>query len=238
MKEYKAVDFLVIFFVGGLSGVFFTFFVVPKLAEFGVKTAQKAVNQTIIVNKTEKLFVQEEEILDNIIEEAKKYTVYVKSKSGNLFLSSGSGVIIGSDGLIVTRKEAINAEAEIVVERNGNELEAEIIKEGNGNGLVLLKVNDKESNFPVISFSSPKVGKKVFMLGRKRGTAEDKFFINKGIIKIIDDGILETNIVENAGLISGAPLIDYSGNLVGINFIGLDGFVFSVSSDIIKEFAF
>ncbi len=238
MKKYKAVDFLVIFFVGGLSGVFFTFFVVPKLAEFGVKTAQKAVNQTIIVNKTEKLFVQEEEILDNIIEEAKKYTVYVKSKSGNLFLSSGSGVIIGSNGLIVTRKEAINAEAEIVVERNGNELEAEVIKEGNGNGLVLLKVNDKESNFPVISFSSPKVGKKVFMLGRKRGTAEDKFFINKGIIKIIDDGILETNIVENAGLISGTPLIDYSGNLVGINFIGLDGFVFSVSSDIIKEFAF
>ena len=81
--------------------------------------------------------------------------------------SSGSGVIISSDGYIVTNNHVINKAKEIEVVMNNNQVyDAELIGTDETTDLALLKI--KANNLPHISFSNSdnvKVGQWVLAVG-------------------------------------------------------------------------
>jgi len=241
MKK-NILNILLIFIIGGIAGVIFSNVLLPKLSNVGVFSniawLKNLKDQTVIINKTEELNISESEILSSVLEKNKRSEVVIKSFRNNNLISSGSGFIVSSDGLILTRIEVVSRSADkIVVVQGGDEFSAEISKSLDDYGLVLLMSN--ASNLPVVSFadsvSKTALGTKVILVGSKNGSEGMIDFVNVGVLKSIDNSILETTIKEDVARSSGTPLLDLKGNVLGINFTNSEGYVLAVSSDVIRS---
>ncbi|MEK7452816.1 MAG: trypsin-like peptidase domain-containing protein [Patescibacteria group bacterium] len=235
-------NLILIFFLGGIGGVFFSDILLPKLLSYNVfSDLAVAIGERItIVNKTENISIYESEILDNLIKKNRESLVVIKNFRDDKFISSGAGFIVSSDGLILTRREVVSDQNnDISIERDGNKFSAKIHKRLDDNGLILLKSN--ASNLPVVSFASPSdilLGNKVILIGNKINSLGNYEFVDVGFLRSIDDFILETSIQDDTNLLSGTPLLDLKGNVLGINFTNSKGDVLSVPSEVIKSFIY
>lgn len=238
------INILLILFVGGISGFLLSDVFMPKISEMpyfsDIGWLQNIKNKTVIVNKTEEVYVTESENIYKAMEKNKQSIVFVRTFQGERLLSSGIGFIVSSDGLILTRTEVVpNKENNISVTIGEQAFPAEFFKKSDEHSLVLLK--SQASNFTPVSFINGRgslLGNKVMLFGKKQVSGEAVDFVNIGIVKSAHNGIIETNIVEEVGLASGTPLVNFSGEIVGINFVNSKGNVISVSSDTIKEFIY
>ncbi|MCB5190289.1 Do family serine endopeptidase [Methylobacillus arboreus] len=138
--------------------------------------------------------------------------------------SLGSGVIVNSQGLILTNHHVIEAADEIEVALpDGRTLPARIVGTDPETDLAVLKVNVR--NLPAITFAQPgntSVGDVVLAIGNPFGVGQT---VTQGIISALGrnhlgintfENFIQTDAPINPGN-SGGALIDTEGNLVGIN---------------------
>lgn len=138
--------------------------------------------------------------------------------------SLGSGVIVNSDGLILTNQHVIEAADEIEVAlEDGRSVRARIVGSDPDTDLAVLKIDVR--NLPSITFADPKknkVGDVVLAIGNPFGVGQT---ITQGIISALGrnhlgistfESFIQTDASINPGN-SGGALIDAEGNLVGIN---------------------
>ena len=242
MKK-RILYFFSILIIGGLGGALFSNIFARNLSRFpGLSWLQlSGQDQTVIVNKTEQVFVEQSVVLKKAIDQNLPALVAIKSFYNDTLVSGGIGFVVGADGLVLTRKEWVNSAVnKISIEKEGRAFPAEVLKKDDDNGLVLLKANI--SNLPVVSFSNTEVyelGEFVFLLGTKYDpSGKAMSFINSGILKTVGGKVLDTNIDEDFKLATGAPLINAKGEVVGIAAVNSSGQVFAISSQTIKEFVF
>lgn len=138
--------------------------------------------------------------------------------------SLGSGVIVSSEGLILTNHHVIEAADEIeVAMADGRTMPARVVGADPETDLAVLKVDIK--NLPAITFARPEklsVGDVVLAIGNPFGVGQT---VTQGIISALGRSHLGINTFENfiqtdASINpgnSGGALIDTEGNLVGIN---------------------
>lgn len=144
--------------------------------------------------------------------------------------SSGSGVIISSDGYIATNNHVIENASTIEVTLNDNRMyEAEVIGTDPTTDLALLKINEKK--LPFVEFGDSDaiyVGEWVLAVGNPFGTLTST--VTAGIvsakarnINILHDqnnrqieAFIQTDAAVNRGN-SGGALVNLKGQLVGIN---------------------
>ena len=132
-------------------------------------------------------------------------------------VSSGTGCIINSNGLILTSAHVIEDGKNLQVTLfNGHTYNADIIKTNNKD-IALIKIKPKE-NLQTITFGNSetiKVGQKVLAIGNPFGFNGT---LTQGIISRIDyaKNKIQTDAAINPGN-SGGPLITTSGKVVGIN---------------------
>lgn len=137
--------------------------------------------------------------------------------------SLGSGVVVRSDGYILTNNHVIAQADQIVVGLyDGRRAEAKVIGTDPDTDLAVIKIDLKD--LPVLPFklSGNDVGDVVLAIGNPFGVGQT---VTQGIISALgrsDLGIntyedfIQTDAAINPGN-SGGALIDVSGNLVGIN---------------------
>jgi serine protease DegQ len=138
--------------------------------------------------------------------------------------SLGSGVIVNSDGLILTNHHVIEAADKIEVAlEDGRSVRARIVGSDPDTDLAVLKIDVK--NLPSITFADPKknkVGDVVLAIGNPFGVGQT---VTQGIISALGrnhlgistfESFIQTDASINPGN-SGGALIDAEGNLVGIN---------------------
>jgi serine protease DegQ len=138
--------------------------------------------------------------------------------------SLGSGVIVNSDGLILTNQHVIEAADEIEVAlEDGRSVRARIVGSDPDTDLAVLKIDVK--NLPSITFADSKknkVGDVVLAIGNPFGVGQT---VTQGIISALGrnhlgistfESFIQTDASINPGN-SGGALIDAEGNLVGIN---------------------
>lgn len=137
--------------------------------------------------------------------------------------SLGSGVIVSSDGYILTNDHVVaRADSIVVALRDGREVSAKVIGTDPDTDLAVLKIElDK---LPVLPFkSSPSaVGDVVLAIGNPFGVGQT---VTQGIISAIGrsglgintyEDFIQTDAAINPGN-SGGALVDVTGNLLGIN---------------------
>lgn len=164
--------------------------------------------------------------------------------------SLGSGVIISSDGYIITNYHVIEGADKIIVNlpNDAKEYTASLIGQDQDGDLAVIKIN--KTNLPFIKFADSnevKIGDIVFAIGNPFGVGET---ITQGIVsatnKNIDinayENFIQTDASINPGN-SGGALIDSRGALIGINTAilsrtgGNHGVGFAIPANMVKEVA-
>jgi serine protease Do len=148
------------------------------------------------------------------------------------FIKSGSGLVVGENGEIMTNKHVVNNISKyqdvIVTVKFENEKEyiVKYIKYSEIHDIAILKINAK--NLPILDINDirePELGEPVLSLGNPAGF---KFQVFSGIISATSVKLLpEKGFIPGYGLIqmtadvnpgcSGGPTVDRFGKLIGIN---------------------
>ena len=138
--------------------------------------------------------------------------------------SLGSGVIVSTQGLILTNNHVVAAADEIEIAlADGRKMSAKVVGTDPDTDLALIKI--EADNLPAITFSNSEklnVGDVVLAIGNPFGVGQT---VTQGIVSALGRNHLGINTFENfiqtdASINpgnSGGALIDTEGNLIGIN---------------------
>ncbi len=150
------------------------------------------------------------------------------------FVGAGTGVIISSDGYILTNNHVIDGSSSITVTtRDNKELTAHVVTTDISKDLALIKV-DSTVKLPVAKLGNSdtvQVGEEVIAIGNVLGQFTDS--VTKGIVSglgrpiVTDssslygslrelDDLIQTDTAINSGN-SGGPLVNMRGEVIGIN---------------------
>lgn len=165
-------------------------------------------------------------------------------------LGTGSGVIISSDGYIITNNHVVNNSHELSVTLNNNKTyEAELVGTDPNTDIALLKI-DAEEELPVVTFGdsdNANIGEWVLAVGNPFNLTST---VTAGIISAKSRDIsgkpgqtqsfIQTDAAVNPGN-SGGALVNTNGELVGINTAissqtgSYIGYSFAVPSNIARK---
>lgn len=159
-------------------------------------------------------------------------SIQVTTRTG---VAEGSGSIISSDGYVMTNNHVIadaeSGQAEITVNLNdGTEYKADLVAGDQNTDVAVIKLQGA-SGLPVMNFgdsSALKVGQEVVAVGSPLGLSST---VTSGIVSALNRPVraggdqnsqsslidaIQTDAAINPGN-SGGPLVDMSGNLIGMN---------------------
>ncbi|MEO1642361.1 MAG: Do family serine endopeptidase [Pseudomonadota bacterium] len=164
--------------------------------------------------------------------------------------SLGSGVILSSEGVIVTNNHVIDGADEfLVVLSDRREYEAELILADERTDLAVLKIDTDGEPLPALEYADTRgveVGDLVLAIGNPFGVGQT---VTSGIISATartDVGVsdyaffLQTDAAVNPGN-SGGALVNTRGELVGVNTAifsrsgGSNGIGFAIPSEMVKR---
>jgi Do/DeqQ family serine protease len=140
--------------------------------------------------------------------------------------SLGSGVIIGSEGLVVTSNHVIQEAQEVrVVLNDRREFDGKVVLTDEKSDLALLRIQTEGAEFPFVPLRNSdtlEVGDLVLAVGNPFGVGQT---VTSGIISALArttvgvadfQFFIQTDAAINPGN-SGGALVDMEGNLIGVN---------------------
>ena len=246
---YKKLTIVVaILIIGGFGGIIADRYLFPYLSttDFFKKHdfLKRASDDVTVINKTEQVFVKEDTSIATVSNQAASSVVsiisypindtktVVKKVSIGPTVKYGTGLIVTSDGLIITYTDAIiagNSQYKVVT-GDGNSYDATISATDAYSNLVFLKIS--ASNLAVASFGNSgdiKSGEKIIAIGN--GAAGSQLEYASGLISDFAsgynlagqavssseklEGVFESDMVLDSDYIGG-PIVDYAGQVVGI----------------------
>ncbi|WP_028608206.1 S1C family serine protease [Paenibacillus harenae] len=161
-------------------------------------------------------------------------------------LAHGTGVIIRSDGWIVTNAHVVEAMTNlVVVTADGKQFDAVRTHYDEASDLALVKI--KASKLPIAKFAAAplkvQVGETVIAIGtpvsfslRNTATSGIVSGMNRSVSSAYN--LLQTDAAINPGN-SGGPLVNMKGEVIGVNSqkfveVGVDNLGFSIPSDTVQ----
>ena len=164
--------------------------------------------------------------------------------------SLGSGVIISSDGYIITNDHVIDGADKIIVTipNDPNEYTATLVGSDKEGDIAVIRIS--KNNLPFIKFGDSadvKIGDIVFAIGNPFGVGES---VTQGIVSATNKNIqvntyenfIQTDASINPGN-SGGALVDSRGALIGMNTAilsrsgGNHGIGFAIPANMVREVA-
>jgi len=233
--------FILILLIGGLGGILAEIFVLPYLIALPlfsrVDFLRQFRNGTVVINKTEKVYITENQAIEEAIDAISPRLAAIQSFRGNQMIGEGSGFILASDGWIITAGDLAPLNADrILIYCNGESFTVKDIRRDPKNNLVLLKI--EQNNLPVVSladFTDVHLGEQVILIGGQKTPAGLYKFVNLGTVRGLNQGIMEINLKESSILANGGPLINIKGEALGLNLVDKNGLKKIIPASIIKE---
>lgn len=232
------VIFLILAFLMGLVGGTGAILLLSENSKLQNALGIKSSNLNIMTTKTEKLRLEESSA---IIDSVKKVTPAVVSITTTTDVSDffgnvsqqeggGTGFIVTNDGLIITNKHVAQAgESLSVIDSNGKTYNAKVAALDPTNDLAILKID--ATGLPVVDLGNSddlQVGQWVIAVGNALGQLQNT--VTVGVISARErqltaggigreeqlNNLLQTDAAINPGN-SGGPLVNLSGQVIGIN---------------------
>jgi serine protease Do len=252
---YLVVGIIIGSIIGGIFGTFIVFknpTLFPWVANQSIGT-QTGSNQTTVQVPTNLVDIQSqvEEIANKISPAVVKIVSTTQIIDPFFFQiipqqGLGSGVIIRSDGLILTNNHVIADATKIEVTlSNGKTYKGEVLGTDPTSDLALVKINATDLPTATLGDSSKaKVGEFVIAIGNPYGLDHT---VTLGVISAVERnidtgdstmyGVIQTDAAINPGN-SGGPLVNLKGEVIGINtmiYQNAQGLGFAVSSNTAKR---
>jgi len=240
--------------IGGIFGTFIVFknpTIFPWVLNQAQTTTQNGQNTVSVPTNLVDIQTQVEEVADKV-SPAVVRIISTTEVISPFFLQAipqqglGSGVIIRSDGLILTNNHVIADATKIEVTlSNGKTYKGSVIGTDPTSDLALVKIN--ATNLPTATLGDSqkaKVGEFVIAIGNPYGLDHTVTF---GVISALERnidtgdstmyGVIQTDAAINPGN-SGGPLVNLKGEVIGINtmiYQNAQGLGFAVSSNTAKK---
>ncbi len=173
-----------------------------------------------------------------------------QTRSQKVDNSLGSGVIVGSDGVIVTNNHVVEEGEQFRVALNDRrEFPAVLVMKDAKTDLAVLKIDAGNEKLPTLDFADTRgvqVGDLVLAIGNPFGVGQS---VSSGIVSALaraDVGVsdissfIQTDASINPGN-SGGALVDMNGRLVGVNSMifsrggGSNGIGFAIPSEMVRR---
>lgn len=218
---------------------------------------QPSITRTIVINESG----DRESLVTSIFEDVKDSVVFVTSRSveRTFFFrltpveGAGSGVIMSSDGYIVTNNHVVeNAERITVTLSDGREFDAKLVGTDPNSDIAVIKIESPDSRKPAKfgDSSDLKPGQLAIAVGNPYRLVNT---VTVGVISALNrtleartgfmmTGIIQTDAAVNPGN-SGGPLLNSRGEVIGINTAiistteGFQGIGFAVPINTAKRIA-
>ncbi len=229
---------IIIFVFGMAGGIFAEQILWPYLVERPLFSKYQLAQVPVYLTEKNEITIQENIALQNAVERVEKVVIGVKTTTKTGKILEGSGLIITSDGLMITLAELLPQAGKSIFFIEGRMLSYQILKKDLKNNLALVKIEEK--NLPTVGFADfgkLKLGERVFLIGavfQKESSAPLKM-INEGIVKFFNEDYVRTNIFEKNTL-SGSPLFNIKGELLGLNTVDSEGKVTTIPITKIRDF--
>ncbi|KKT26552.1 MAG: Protease do [Parcubacteria group bacterium GW2011_GWA2_43_9b] len=237
--DYKKIVlfWVIVFLVGGLSGVFFNRVLIPWLVNFapfsGIIWLDGVKDNTTIINKTEKVYISQETAFQGAIARVGNSVVAVRVERTGHQPIANSGFILTGDGLIVTANFNLAPTAKILVLRGDKEYEARLLKQDAANNLALLKIEANDLSVADFGDSNNlRLGEEVFLTGAAKINNNFVRFANLGFVKTVSPDPSLT--FTESSLADGAPLGNIEGKVLGLVLVDKQGKIKVVGVERIK----
>ena len=230
---------LAIFIIGMVGGIFADQIFWPYFVERPLFYQYRLEQSPVYVTERKEVYIQENVVLKNAIEKVEKVVVGVRTETKAGKILEGSGLILTADGLVITLAELVPSGSTFNFFVEGEQVSFQILKRDSKENLALIKL--EKTNLPTVGFANLeklKLGERVFLVGiifNKQKIASPGLVVNEGIIKNFDENKIETNIFEKE-TISGSPLFDIEGKVLGMNMIDKEGKVIAIPISQIRAF--
>lgn len=167
------------------------------------------------------LLVEVSDGLAQVVEEARSWIVRVHGRRR----FGATGLIWSADGLIVTADHVIERPEDIKVGLpDGRELQATFVGRDQGTDLALLKIDASGLIAARLRAQPVKVGHLALALGKPQG---DQVMASLGVVSAVGgtwrtwrggaiEGVIRSDVTLYPGF-SGGPLLDASGQVIGLN---------------------
>ena len=227
-----------IFVIGTVGGIFADKILWPYFIERPLFYQYRLEQSPVYVTEKKEttLYVQENFALREAIEKVEKVVVGVKTKTKAGETLEGSGLVVTSDGLIVTLASLVPQGSEFYFFIEGQWPAFQILKRDLENNLALIKL--EKGGLATCGFADlekVKVGERVFLIGTDFSTSTPQKIVNEGIIGFFDENSIQTNIFEEQK-IQGSPLFNIEGKALGLNMIDETGRVSAIPISTIRTF--
>ena len=228
------VKIIAVFVIGIVGGIFADQILWPYFVERPLFLKYRLEQSPVYLTEVRQVFIQENTALQNAIEKVDNVVVGVKTETKAGKVLEGSGLIVTSDGLVVTLADFLPKGAKTTLFFDGKEMIPRLLQ--TRDSLALLKI--EEESLPTAGFfdsSKTKLGQRVFLVGiifEKTGFHKS---VNEGTVKYFNEDLVYTNIAEDETL-EGSVLFNIEGSIMGLNTVGSDGEIITIPISKIKEF--
>ena len=232
----RSIFFIVfVLLVGGAGGILMDRIALPSLLvkypELNHYEFLKRINErTIIIEKTEEIKISEDKAIPEAIKKVSPSVVEILefSEDTDTSIYKGSGIILTSDGLIITSIENItiekndsekeNAEANTIKVKLKTEktYDTELVKIDLPTNLAIIKI--EETDLPVIALSNSEnleLGEKVIIIDSSVVTDIVSKFIDNHDREEITKRVKIINSLKSS--FNGSPVINVKGEIIGIS---------------------
>lgn len=240
MKK-KIFNLLLLFIFGIAGGIFADQIFWPYFVEKPLFHQYRLDQAPIYISETKEITILENTALQEAVERAGKMVIRVKSltKAGQTL--EGCGLILSSDGLVLTLAELVPSGAEFSFFVEGRAQDYQILKRDIENNLALVKL--EAQNLPSCGFAPEiSLGEKVFLAGLVSSAKAETKVVNSGIIKAFESGtqsaeprLIKINMLEGPEL-KGSPLFNIRGQTVGLIILTDKGEVSAIPVSVIRNF--
>lgn len=232
----RVVKIIIVFVIGTIGGIFADQILWPYFIERPLFYEYRLEQAPIELIEINEITIQENFALQDAVEKVEGSVVGIRVIIDKKKAIEGSGIIVTSDGLIVTLEELVPKDEKVDLFIDGKVSTFQVVKRDIKNNLALIKI--EETNLPTIGFAefgSLRFGQRVFLIASVLENSNFKKIVNEGIIKTYNNESIQTNIFEEEN-IQGCPLFNIEGGLVGLSSVDSSGRVSAIPINKIREF--
>lgn len=225
----------------GVALLFFCLLVGFGGGLLGSRVGGSSLGNSVSTEETHRIVTSESELIADVAEKVSPSVVSINVEASQSIgfgriantTSAGTGIILSEDGLIVTNKHVVDSTAKnisVVTSENTVYKDVEVIGRDPFNDIAFIKVKDPK-NFKAAKLGESdkvRVGDKVVAIGNALGEFSNS--VTLGIISAkgrpVEAGsgdsaeqlqnLLQTDAAINQGN-SGGPLVNISGEVIGMN---------------------
>ncbi len=225
-----------VFIIGTVGGIFADQIFWPYFIEKPFFYEYRLEKNPVYLTESKEIIIQENTALVEAVEKAEKTVVAVRTKTKAGQVLEGSGLVVTSDGLMVTLAELVPQGSDFSFFIGNSPVLFQVLKRDLAENLALVKISD--AVLTTTSFArldKLKKGERVFLIGAVFEEGISVKSVNEGIVKSFDENLIRTSILED-GSMAGSPLFNIEGDALGINTIDSQGNVSAIPIAKIKKF--